>query len=131
MNYLFLNSKAKMAVSDWTKDWSNPHLRVRLWFSIKLSTLYHAPYYNNETFDISITEFEFSHQVLRTCDNDNVLMLTKTLGTLRNSIIIYVSYVTPKQKNMMLKGDGCLRCTFSGKVQQGLLNCMTRQTNCN
>ena len=33
-----------MTPSDYTKDWSNPHLRVRFWFSIRLFTLYHAPY---------------------------------------------------------------------------------------
>ena len=55
-----------------------------------------------------------------------------TLGTLRNrkyyNLCIFT--VASKQKNMMLKRDGRLKCTFSGKVQQGLLNCISRQTNC-
>ena len=58
MNHVFFNSKAKMAACDWTKDWSNPHLRLRLWFSIQLSTrsiLYHVPY-DKETFYTSIKE---------------------------------------------------------------------------
>ena len=98
--YLFLNSKAKMASTDWTKDWINSLLRVRLWFTIQLSTLYHVSY-DKETFDTFMKElpiFLSSYQNFL-FDNDNVLLLTKTLGTLRNSIIIYVSYVASKQKD--------------------------------
>ena len=54
-----------------------------------------------------------------------------TLGTLRNRKYynLCISTVASKQKNMMLKRDGRLKCTFSGKVQQGLLNCISRHAN--
>lgn len=57
MYYLFLNSKVKLVVFDWIKDWSNLYLCVRLWFFIKFFFYYYVFYDNNEIFDIFIIEF--------------------------------------------------------------------------
>jgi len=57
--FIDFNSKAEMAASDWTKDWSNFYLLLGLCFSIQLSTLFLAPY-GKETFDTFYSSLTFS-----------------------------------------------------------------------